>query len=847
MASIRYRTDYKNIDRVEVPWRLDIYDTDITELTHEVNTSKITRAYHGLTREIKPGIIPSSLTVGLKIDANELGFLEQVRDSTENRFYFKLYENTTNINFIGRIATDNIVFQDAPRPGDSELTATDGLVSLKKLDFQDATYRTILDWIKEAFNQIDILSQYPSATTVFTVGIDLYETSMKNFTDNPLTMSRVKGTSFFNNTDDPKSGIKWWDVLENIAVAFNLRIYYDNGIYRIEQIPQKVGTSYAIWTYDNTFTLTGTSTFSSEKEIDHDTVRWVSRGNSYRYLPPLKRVFLLFNYRLKNITTDLSWDQGDQTEKNLGWIQVKSLEDKLIIKGIFTTESTMVDDVPGAGNFLAEYPNHLYVLKVTVRLNDGLNEYGLLKSVSFDPPGSFGAPVFTPQYFGPLIQLNTVDTYISLLSPLWHASLFLGPPPTFYYSTIGSPAIQVELQTQSFIPGAIGTNWEVFMKVELVGIFDPALNDIQLDPDINFFWSFTDVELYSSAQEPGGTIEFGILHESLNPVEGTYEDLEIKTVIGDAPNSDREIQILNADDEWVPSREWRPNADTGNVHQLLTHTVRDLMAIRKAARQIYQGTIFIRDFTFGSRLDYRSIIYIPLNGEYESPMDAFSGEILEIALDDISDTTGGATNIEYPGDVPVLGPGPMPPDWPPIHQVEPPGFGILSTNEPIDVASTHTVIDIVNPMGVEIAAGEFVIVFNTLTGEHEILELAADIIAASTTMTVISHTFSTGFPVGTPISVTPVEHLEWVTEDFVATGGETFVTVTGPLPNNTIIPAEKIWDRARVMRGGAYRRYSAAPTKMHDHGILKASERITFAIPLIAGEWIRVEYKIPKV
>lgn len=845
MGGVRWREEHKNLDRVEVDWQVDLYDDDVSQLPLTLNTTKVQRTYHGLTREIKPGIFPSSFNVGIRGSFSQL--FDDLRTSTEKRFYIKTYRDTV-LDFIGRVATDGVIDQDAPTPNDSELIATDGLASLKQLDFKDTRTLTIWQWIIECFNAIDVLPQYPAGVATVVLAMDLYESSMKNFTDNPLTMTRVKGTAFYNNPSETESGIKYWDVLEQIMVSWGLRCYPDDGVYRIVEVIAHLNDSYAIWEYDQDFTLIGTDTYSSEKEIDHDTVRWVTRGNSWRYLPPLKRVFIKHDYEISATTVDETWDNDDQTEKLIGLFPVTSLEQFIKITGQFNTQTTITN---AAYDEIYETHEHYYVWQIKLRITDGTDTVWFRKDIYFDgihngQVGSFYNPVYDP----PLLATSEVAAeYIDKASK-YHSAWF--NPST------GLPEFppQTTLLDQSTITSlgwgfAIDTVLEVYMQVQLVKIKGLANDNLILTQSGSYTWDweFTNVGLEFSDVQPGDPIPIGLIHAAPNDVDGTYEELELKTRIGDAPNSNRHLQILNADDQWQSSQVWRPNSDTANLHSLLTHTVRNIMSLRRTSRRIYQGSVIVHDFTFGSRYEYRSLIYLPLSGEYDGSIDAWNGEILEIDSDDITDIDNPPVGIE--SDPPGIAPPNLDPDQDidpiqPVGPSVPPGIGNLQTAETIDDVTPYTTIDIINPNGLVIAAGEFVMLFNPLTAEYEIVELAADIGAMDTTMTIISHTFGTGFPEGSPITIAPVEHLEWVMEDFVATGGETAVSVTGPLPNNTVFPDAKIWERCKVLRGGTYRRYADTPAAMHDHGINKAGEEVTFNIPLVKGEWIRIEYKIPR-
>ena len=823
---VRFDHIHHNIDTVDVEWAVDIDDRDgtpVSDFCIEKSGVKIHRA--GPTLGLMPGIFPSSAEVRFVIENAQHHFLlDDIRTSDSERFTCRIYRDGV-LELVGRFSLEGVTYPDKGFPYTITLTVEDGLTSLKNIDYSKTTTERLLDHIKYCFQDGGIENLY-STGDMISFSLDLYESSMGNITANPLNETRISYKAFRDDTTKPA---KCFAMLEDMAIAFGCRLYQSRGLFHWEQVALRRGATWRRFYYDSTFTLTSTdNSVSIEKEIDQSE-RYPQATNIWKWSPPVSKVCIEHRFEQKNFATGLTWDQDDQADKSLGFIQVET-DTRLRIKGTFKQDPSLVA-VFAESNDVA-VARYWWRIRLTIGGTDGAR-----KRLYFDTlnQASFWNAIYGVSTMP--IETQGVDTRLGVTA---EALLWEDNPTDGSIQMIADKWQTFDESTFALSSGpglSVGNSYELKMRVSLYKVINPNLVNISGDADYQWDWSLDDVEVSLSTLEPGDTQIIGANYCVPNDVTGNYKPLEFKTRIGDAPESDRGLEIWDGT-QWIPSLTWTRDIDSFKVaYPLLRHVSRAMMEFRRTARRVYSGRIIAHDFQYDARYEYQGLTLMPLRGRHSTEADVFRGDMIEVAEDDISGVTGDEPT-DISGDNPVPAPAIPPPDWPPglTPAIDPDN---IVTNQDITSTSTDTTIDIENNSGLTIPAGTWLTVTNLNTGEQHQVQLAADMTSSVTqTITIAATTWPFGIPTGMPISIAAVADFEKVIETFTGDGSTTTFVTTGPLSQYD----HENWVWVWVEQDKHF--YDATPA--YGEYNVSSSTDITFGEAPANGSKIRVQYKRPR-
>ncbi len=833
--AVRFDNSHYNIDTTDVNWTVDIIDRDGSPVgSFEVDDGGIILHKSGPTLGMEPGLWPSSVTIPMMVrNAQHFFLLDDIRTSDSERFTAEVKRAGTR-EFIGRFKIDGISYPDKGFPFVVKLTVEDGLASLKNIDYTNITADRLWDVVKWCFDQAGISALYSG--DMITAALDVYETSMAVTTGNPLYETRVGYKAF---RDDLSKAPTCESVLNDILVAFGCRLYYAGGLFHWEQIILRAdAATFRRFTYDDTFTLTGTdNAVSLEKTIDTSTPgdRFPQATNTWKWLAPVSKVCITHRFTQKNFAAGLTWSQLDETEKSLGYIYVDT-DTKLRIRGTFQQIPSLV----GSFGQASEVEIARYVWRITIKIG---GTAVCRQTLTFDTGGAnFWNPRLTPATFISMLGTpSVVEATADVVQ--WEDDAQTGT-----IEMISDPFETFDRETTNLVVApslTAGNSYELRMKVELHEVINPNLDDISGDADYQWDWSLDDLQVTLSTLEPGDAQNIGAEYCIENDTTGNYEPWNLSTRIGDATESDRGLEIWNGT-EWVPSLQWdRDGTPLVTNFKLLRQTSRDLFSMRKEPRRVYNGRIIAYDFAYDSRYTYQSIVMIPMRGDHSTHKDVFRGDMVELDVTDISGISNDIpTDIQNPEDlVPV--PADPPTDWPPgLTPATPPTD--LVTAELLD-SGPYVDFDIENNAGVTASAGDYIQIINLTTLETEIVQLTTDLTGAATqNITIVSHTFTSTFPIGSPIGIAAVEDFEWVTEAITSTGVTAYAT-SNTMSDLSIVKAGREDNWVKLWVEGARRFYDAIPTKFSQFG-QGSTTQITFpaAFAPPSGVDIIVQIKIPR-
>ena len=201
----------------------------------------------------------SAATIPMLISNSTLdGLITDLVDAEEGRFTVKITVNPSpaeELFWCGFILPDISKMQDVSYEGQRvfEIVATDGIGRLKDIDYNQTSggnkipygYKTALEHI------LTCLTDGPVAALYYGTGVEFirtivnwYETGHGTVTTakDPLHYTQINGENFATRRN---STAEWdfttkYDVLKQISLHFKARLFYSYGVWRFEQVNERV-------------------------------------------------------------------------------------------------------------------------------------------------------------------------------------------------------------------------------------------------------------------------------------------------------------------------------------------------------------------------------------------------------------------------------------------------------------------------------------------------------------------------------------------------------------------------------------------------------------------------------
>jgi hypothetical protein len=256
--ALRFEASYFDIKGQK--WRVEIHDTNFSGTASEIRLSGegFATKWEGSEETLYSGIMPSSTTLEVINEGGDFDvFLSEVANQDEGDVRVDIYEYETNqtagdgmLWWTGILLIDGIQQEDAPLPALVSLTATDDLAHLKT---QRWTYTLPTGYDpgatagiaymlhrclwecrnRDAFSDNDVF--ITSVQDIICEGYD--ESYLGSPGLDQFSLARFSfdiGTS--PNEINPVDGVApaWfmWDILQSIAITFNMRIFFARGHWR---------------------------------------------------------------------------------------------------------------------------------------------------------------------------------------------------------------------------------------------------------------------------------------------------------------------------------------------------------------------------------------------------------------------------------------------------------------------------------------------------------------------------------------------------------------------------------------------------------------------------------------
>jgi len=296
----------------------------VTELDL-LNGPPVTLEYLDSTDERYVGLKGSRLSVNLMLEndakgiALETWLLGVVSQEKEDQFQMAIYVES-NLFWIGNVSQDQNVFKNRSKPYPFTITAVDGIARLKDLPFDfaltdsDATFSDLI-W--------EILKKTPAyfastQSNLFSICAAWYEDQMQTVTGAtcPLRFSKVRNFSL-SQTDknDVRTPLTYYEALEAICQAWNLRVMFSNGLYKFIQVNNNADDGF---TYHERIYSRTTGNYVTNNVLPAivpiDAVNAFAAGGDgqWSFFPPIKRITLKYPFvraNMLNTNTNLPYTQ----------------------------------------------------------------------------------------------------------------------------------------------------------------------------------------------------------------------------------------------------------------------------------------------------------------------------------------------------------------------------------------------------------------------------------------------------------------------------------------------------------------------------------------------------------
>lgn len=862
--AVRYGDTFKNLISTEVTWGVELHDSAGTPVGgfDIAGTEGVIITQEGPNREPEPGIYTTQATVNLLVaDAQVEFYLEDLLEKPRDRFHMVITRNGLFF-WAGRFATQNIVFTDASYPYVSTIVAHDGLASLKNIDYSNNGTRytgddTVFNIIQKIMEKIDTLDYYSGIFLSYVANWVNNEMDAATVdTANPLTLMRLDQGIFAEKDGDFKN---CFDVLELIVKACGFHMTHAGAHFQLFQLNQVADPPYRRFYYNSAFSLMSTdNNVDINRTISTDYSNFKAPhggGNVWTVVEALKEVDTILEVGAGNLAEDLEWRNGDEGYKDVGVMLIEDgIKWSVRVDIYFSSVTTILAAFTNAN----ETTPHRYYWKVYVRFipQDGGDTKILSHLFQTASPNYFLAP----EAFTSYLQFFTINGDVHRIDAshpgIWQWEDLVGGG----IEAVGEHSVSYARATAFPATETVGeVVYDIDMKVVLDKIIDANQVDIQipLAADYDFAWAATNVGLYFFKKQgdeetpyTGGSEVIRTHNKATNPADAETR-IVYPIAFGDVPNAKNGIKIWDGTNWKYSNGEWRFTDEVVLVARkfAIMHSL-SIIQTRLINKRRFEGDFIDHEAAFDARYLYQNLYYYPMGrNSIRSGSDIIAGSWFHLSNSDLSNVSEDVIEVANP---PVLGP--LPPHNPndlPTGYV--PNPSDLVTDEPIDDSVAITTLDIVNTVGAEIGAGEWVQITNMTTNAFLTVQLTAAITGASTSMSFVSVTPTDDFPVGMPIIITTASNFDTLFEDVTADATDVsnaYITVTGPLWDDGSISAAQYNTKVKVHRGGGVNKckYSASPTASNEFGVTAASQRITFpsgVFGLQLGEEILVEYLIP--
>jgi hypothetical protein len=352
-------------------YKIELHDSEWLGGAHqfECDADGFTLNYSGETDDIISPIISSEVEVGVALRTGQvLNYFDALKTFQESRFRVVILKANSvpppsqayrerveadggtlegmdcvqdaiealggddySLYWAGWVMQDLVTLEDASEPYFMRLKAVDGIGRLANIEYTDTNGITqnglgitrnnlVIYNCLEAIGTSDL---WASETAFLETSVDWWEVTKMTYatTDDPLYLSGVD-VGLFESKDDNgnTTRLTYFDVLRQEAVLWGARVYIADGRFIFEQLGNRAATSRYVSRYDNTGVVIANPSVSDDIVVDQTSGNARLAGNSWNFLPALKKVSVTYAQRFLSPWYGVSVFDEDNSEETVGFI-----------------------------------------------------------------------------------------------------------------------------------------------------------------------------------------------------------------------------------------------------------------------------------------------------------------------------------------------------------------------------------------------------------------------------------------------------------------------------------------------------------------------------------------------
>lgn len=332
-------------------YKIEIHDSSwvASSTAFTVDGRGFELSYQGETDDIISPIVSSRLTFGAySQDGTFELFIDTLKQFQENRFRVVVYRaasqdvvndfaqrvfadggtteslpcvtsavddlggtSTYSLFWLGWITQDLINIEDTAQPYILEITATDGLGRMANIDYDTANeidqnglvLTRATKALSNAFNSVGTADLWGSSDPFLEVAVDWWETSAHTYSTSTDPFNEVSfDARLFERKDEEGNTVysSALDVVRQLAVLFNARVFMERGRWVFEQYGLRAETTRYVSVYNKSNTALSRTLISDDITLNQTIAGARLAGNAWDFLPALRKISVDYIQRFLN-------------------------------------------------------------------------------------------------------------------------------------------------------------------------------------------------------------------------------------------------------------------------------------------------------------------------------------------------------------------------------------------------------------------------------------------------------------------------------------------------------------------------------------------------------------------
>ena len=223
----------------------------------------------------------------------------------------------------GSIMQDLVTIEDTHKPYLFNITAVDGIGQLANLEYDNIANTTLEGFIESAVNAIGLNDLYSDTDTMYATAVNVWDSQhVYNAGTDLTTLTRFSALVYANKEEDGTYVYSsYLDVLKELCIAFGARFYQREGAYIFEQYIERTEDTRTVFSYSKAGELLIYADVSDDLRLDQTSEGARLAGNSFNFLPALKKVQVSYNQeRSNNLLANRLTYTGATGRQDLGFV-----------------------------------------------------------------------------------------------------------------------------------------------------------------------------------------------------------------------------------------------------------------------------------------------------------------------------------------------------------------------------------------------------------------------------------------------------------------------------------------------------------------------------------------------